>query len=99
MPPDTSSEQRDASLLRPHAAAMAASRAAGFGAYLGQSAGGPSFAMPEHCVLVLGPPRSGKTSGIVVPNVLAARVWWHLETHVYGVPLPRALPAARRVPA
>lgn len=51
---------------------MAASRAAGFGAYLGQSAGGPSFAMPEHCVLVLGPPRSGKTSGIVVPNVLAA---------------------------
>jgi type IV secretory pathway TraG/TraD family ATPase VirD4 len=30
------------------------------------------FAPPEHCVLVLGPPRSGKTTAIVVPNVLAS---------------------------
>ncbi len=51
---------------------MAASRAAHHGVYLGQGSHGPVFAPPEHCVLVLGPPRSGKTSGLVVPNVLTA---------------------------
>ncbi|MHB1973038.1 MAG: type IV secretory system conjugative DNA transfer family protein [Acidimicrobiales bacterium] len=51
---------------------MAASRAADHGVYLGQGSRGPVFAPPEHCVLVLGPPRSGKTSGLVVPNVLTA---------------------------
>jgi type IV secretion system protein VirD4 len=34
--------------------------------------GQPVFAHSEHGVLVLGPPRSGKTAGVVVPNVLAA---------------------------
>ncbi len=29
------------------------------------------FADPEHAVLVLGPPRSGKTSGVVIPSLLA----------------------------
>ena len=53
------------------AAALAAVRALGNdrGCYLGA---GPTFAPTEHGVLVLGPPRSGKTSSIVVPNVLAA---------------------------
>jgi hypothetical protein len=32
----------------------------------------PWFAPPEHSVLVLGPPRSGKTSAIVIPAVIAA---------------------------
>ncbi|MGH9120492.1 MAG: type IV secretory system conjugative DNA transfer family protein, partial [Acidimicrobiales bacterium] len=41
--------------------------------YLGvDEYGGLSFADPEQAVLVLGPPRSGKTSGLVIPNVLAA---------------------------
>jgi type IV secretory pathway TraG/TraD family ATPase VirD4 len=40
--------------------------------HLGARAGVPVFARPEHAVLVLGPPRSGKTSSLVVPNVLAA---------------------------
>ncbi|HVC25140.1 MAG TPA: TraM recognition domain-containing protein [Acidimicrobiales bacterium] len=50
----------------------AASRAAGYGLYLGSGARGPVFAPPEHGALVLGPPRSGKTTGIMIPNVLAA---------------------------
>lgn len=50
----------------------ALAEAHGGGCYLG-SMGAPVFGGSEHCVLVLGPPRSGKTSGVVVPNVLAAR--------------------------
>ncbi len=46
--------------------------AAGGGLYLGTTHNGPLFAPPEHCVLVLGPPRSGKTSGLVVPNIISA---------------------------
>ncbi len=40
--------------------------------YLGSGRRGPVFAPPEVGVLVLGPPRSGKSSALVVPNVLAA---------------------------
>jgi type IV secretory pathway TraG/TraD family ATPase VirD4 len=40
--------------------------------YLGAGHRGPVFAPPEVGVLVLGPPRSGKSSALVVPNVLAA---------------------------
>ena len=40
--------------------------------YLGTGTEGPLWAGAEQSVLVLGPPRSGKTSGIVVPTVLAA---------------------------
>ncbi len=50
----------------------AASEAAGFGLHLGEGPLGPAFAPPEHSLLVLGPPRCGKTSSIVVGNVLAA---------------------------
>jgi type IV secretion system protein VirD4 len=32
----------------------------------------PQFVEPEQCLLAIGPPRSGKTSALVVPNVLAA---------------------------
>lgn len=39
--------------------------------YLGAGTAGPVLAPAEHSVLVLGPPRSGKTSSLVVPNVLA----------------------------
>jgi type IV secretory pathway TraG/TraD family ATPase VirD4 len=40
--------------------------------YLGATWGGMALAEPEHAVLVLGPPRSGKTTGLAIPNVLAA---------------------------
>jgi len=42
------------------------------GIYLGEGRGGPVHAGAEQCCLVLGPPRSGKTSSIVVPNVLSS---------------------------
>jgi type IV secretion system protein VirD4 len=40
--------------------------------YLGTTPGGMALADPEHAVLVLGPPRSGKTSAVAIPNVMAA---------------------------
>lgn len=42
--------------------------------YLGndRATGVPRFAYSEHCVVVLGPPRSGKTSSIVIPTILSA---------------------------
>lgn len=42
------------------------------GIYLGSGRLGPVVSRPEQCCLVLGPPRSGKTSCVVVPNVLSA---------------------------
>ncbi len=50
----------------------AAVGAAGAGVYLGAGSVGPAWAGTEQAVLVLGPPRSGKTSSIVVPTVLGA---------------------------
>lgn len=49
-----------------------ASNAAGHGFYLGAGRIGPVWAPPEQAVLVLGPPRSGKTTSLVIPAVLAA---------------------------
>jgi len=46
--------------------------AARAGVYLGAGSVGPAWAGSEQAVLVLGPPRSGKTSSIVVPTVLGA---------------------------
>ena len=43
-----------------------------FGPYLGDGPQGPVFSGPESSALVLGPPRSGKTTSIVVPCVLDA---------------------------
>ncbi len=40
--------------------------------YVGRTTAGLALTPPEHAALVLGPPRSGKSSGLVVPNVLAA---------------------------
>jgi type IV secretory pathway TraG/TraD family ATPase VirD4 len=45
----------------------------GGGAFLGFATGGSWVtADPEHAVMVLGPPRSGKTSSIVIPAMLGA---------------------------
>jgi len=49
-----------------------ASSLAGYGIYLGAGKIGPVWAPPERSVLVLGPPRSGKTTALVIPSVLAA---------------------------
>src|SRR6185312_1340958 len=40
--------------------------------YLGTSGTGVVLGDPEHAVLVLGPPRSGKTISLAIPNVVAA---------------------------
>jgi type IV secretion system protein VirD4 len=40
--------------------------------YAGSSYGGMVLTNPQQALLVLGPPRSGKTSGVAIPNVLAA---------------------------
>ena len=68
--PTVENDRPHASTL--HRAALAASAAAGFGVYLGHSAGGWCFVRPQHSVMVLGPPRSGKTTSLLIPNVLAA---------------------------
>ncbi len=48
-------------------------RKRGGGAFLGLAPGGSFItADPEHAVMVLGPPRSGKTSSIVIPAMLSA---------------------------
>jgi type IV secretion system protein VirD4 len=56
----------------PALAVRAHSRALGAGAVLGLDRGDWVTADPEHAVLVLGPPRSGKTSAVVIPALLAA---------------------------
>ena len=53
-------------------AIRSASQAVGYGLYLGMGRIGPVWAWPEQSVLVLGPPRSGKTTALVIPSVLAA---------------------------
>lgn len=50
----------------------ALSRASGGGIYLGSGENDFVSAPPERSVLVLGPPRSGKTSCIVIPSILSA---------------------------
>ena len=47
-------------------------RATGPRLYVGVGGRGTAFARPEQAVLVVGPPRSGKTTALVIPNVLAA---------------------------
>jgi len=61
-----------APLLSPAEAARLRSLRLGGGAYLGIARGRWVTADPEHAVMVLGPPRSGKTSMIVIPSILAA---------------------------
>jgi type IV secretion system protein VirD4 len=62
-------EQRAA---KAHRAAQTASIASGHGIYLGHRDRDWMFTPPEQSVLVLGPPRSGKTSSVIIPNLLAA---------------------------
>lgn len=57
-------------LSRPFQSIRQASANAGHGVYLGHGGAGWCFARPEHSVMVLGPPRSGKTTSLIIPNVL-----------------------------
>jgi type IV secretion system protein VirD4 len=51
---------------------QATGRAHGARLYVGGGTGGLAFADPQQALLVIGPPRSGKTTTLVVPNLLAA---------------------------
>jgi type IV secretion system protein VirD4 len=71
--PATRLADRLAGAERPGEAVREHTRQLGGGAFLGFSPGGGWVtADPEHAVMVLGPPRSGKTSMIVIPAMLAA---------------------------
>ena len=63
--PEALSRLLDPLADRPPAPPPAAPRRSGI--YLGQGMNGPVLAGPEEHVLVLGPPRSGKTTRLVVP--------------------------------
>jgi len=71
--PATRLADRLAGAERPGEAVREHARAIGSGAFLGfRPGGGWVAADPEHAVMVLGPPRSGKTSAVVIPAMLAA---------------------------
>jgi type IV secretory pathway TraG/TraD family ATPase VirD4 len=56
----------------PLSAVRGAALAAGGGVYLGKTAQGVvRHSRPERAVLLLGPPRSGKTSGVIVPALIS----------------------------
>lgn len=62
MTPPPSSLESDPS---PHHHASRATRV-----YVGMSDEGPVLTRPQTCCLVLGPPRAGKTTSLIVPNVV-----------------------------
>ncbi len=71
--PATRLADRHANAEHPGEAVRAHSRELGGGAFLGFSPGGRWVtADPEHAVMLLGPPRSGKTTSVVLPSLLAA---------------------------
>ena len=71
--PATRLSERIASASNPGEAVREHTRSLGGGAFLGFSPGGGWVsADPEHAVMVLGPPRSGKTSTVVIPALLGA---------------------------
>jgi type IV secretory pathway TraG/TraD family ATPase VirD4 len=72
--------------------------AARFPLYLGAGVGGPVLAPSQQAVLVLGPPRSGKTSALVVPNILSAAgpvVTTSTKTDVLDASWPRRATVGR----
>ncbi|MGH9066607.1 MAG: type IV secretory system conjugative DNA transfer family protein [Acidimicrobiales bacterium] len=72
----------------------------GFGLYGGAGRNGWVWARPESALLVLGPPRSGKTAAVVVPNVLVAPgavVSTSTKPDVVGATLPGRLRRGRCV--
>ncbi len=72
MTPGASTSRVEGHLAGSFARVQDAARAGSGGVYLGLGAHGWAWTGPERSTLVLGPSRSGKTSSLVVPNVLAA---------------------------
>jgi type IV secretory pathway TraG/TraD family ATPase VirD4 len=71
--PATRLADRLATSEHPGEAVRAYTRGLGGGTFLGFSPGGRWVtADPEHAVMLLGPPRSGKTTSVVIPSLLAA---------------------------
>lgn len=67
--PPRTADQLDAG--DPLGSARRLARAAGGGAYLGVSGEGRlAFSAAQRAVLLLGPPRSGKTSSVIIPSVI-----------------------------
>ena len=65
--------ERELDGRRPAAWPSLCSVAGGWGGlYVGMGSRGHLFSPPESQMLVLGPPRSGKSSAVVIPNVLVA---------------------------
>lgn len=70
--PASAERWRATSGVDPLSVVLAESRRLGGGVYLGLGPQGDwRLARSERAVLLLGPPRSGKTAGVVVPTVLA----------------------------
>jgi type IV secretion system protein VirD4 len=69
---EISARQRDERLAEAIRVMRSAHARTDGGIYLGHDTLGWRFAEPQHSVLVLGPPRSGKTSALIVPNILCA---------------------------
>lgn len=55
-----------------HRRVLDATAAANHGVYLGEDHCGRRHAAAQQAVLVLGPPRSGKTTSLIIPNILGA---------------------------
>lgn len=68
----TEHESRDTRRLAAIAHGLIDAGRIGGGIYLGRGPTGWVFAPPQRSLLVLGPSRAGKTSSIVIPNVLVA---------------------------
>ena len=98
LPPQRLARARD-----PLAAVRSEAAERGGGCYVGFSTDGTATwvgAHPEHAVLVLGPPRSGKTSAIIVPAVIAhpgAVVSTSTKPEVAAITAPAAGPGRRGV--
>ncbi len=72
MTPGAPADRAAGDLAIPLGRVQDAARAGSGGMYLGLGTRGWAWTGPERSMLVLGPSRSGKTTALVVPNVLAA---------------------------
>jgi type IV secretion system protein VirD4 len=70
--PENFSENSSNSPANGLRAVIEATFAADRGVYLGHDIRGWCHASPQQSVMVLGPPRSGKTTSLIIPNVLAS---------------------------
>lgn len=72
MPPGSDRRFSDADARRRSVLTLQTSARRTGGLYLGIGDKGTAWTAPEQCTMVLGPARSGKTSSLIIPNLLAA---------------------------